>query len=347
MSSTQFFSENYKQAAERFQSAVLKSKGKFEALNLKDKDLQIGTAYFGPESPKHLILHSTGLHGVEAYVGSAIQLKILDRGFDLPNDTGILLIHCMNPYGMKQNRRFNENNVDLNRNFIDELDSLPRNEQYNRIARLLNPQKPKELKNFKLKAMLQIARKGFATLQQAVAQGQYEHPEGLFYGGDRIEEGPSLVLAYLESKFGSITSLAGLDVHSGLGKFNQEQLFLEGNFSQEQHKRLETCYGSQVEHVQLNAKNSYEISGGWIQRVALMYGNQNVHMLTQEFGVNSPLNVLKALRRENWAYHHSQQNRLQYQLDLKHMFCPESEVWRSSSLDNGVKRFLDLLKFKA
>ena len=85
------------------------------------------------------IICSSGVHGVEGYAGSAIQTwflreilreqqKILsnpDKPCDKSNwDTRqIMLIHAVNPFGMRVSRRFNENNCDLNRNALtsDEL----------------------------------------------------------------------------------------------------------------------------------------------------------------------------------------------------------------------------------
>ena len=88
-----------------------------------------------------VVIHMSGLHGVEGYAGSAIQLAILNQllytyqlqqlhnvgGTGLQSSSSsttttikptIVLIHAVNPYGMYHYRRTNENNVDLNRNAI-------------------------------------------------------------------------------------------------------------------------------------------------------------------------------------------------------------------------------------
>ena len=36
----------------------------------------------------------------------------------VPDGVTLLLVHVINPYGYKHGRRYNENNVDLNRNVI-------------------------------------------------------------------------------------------------------------------------------------------------------------------------------------------------------------------------------------
>ena len=91
------------------------------------------------------VIHSSGTHGVEGYLGSAVQVRFLhelllrsgtddavdDRRspsasspyssstcFTRGNVRKVLLIHSVNPYGMRHHRRTNENNVDLNRNVL-------------------------------------------------------------------------------------------------------------------------------------------------------------------------------------------------------------------------------------
>ena len=83
------------------------------------------------------VIHCSGTHGIEGYLGSAIQLRFLHELFlqqekrlrtnnvHAPPTKNtpvkkVLLIHAINPYGMRHHRRTNENNVDLNRNVLSE-----------------------------------------------------------------------------------------------------------------------------------------------------------------------------------------------------------------------------------
>jgi len=77
-----------------------------------------------------LVVHSSGVHGVEGFAGSGIQIAILSnfsaeaaeaRSAD-PDAPTIVLVHAVNPFGMAHFRRFNENNVDLNRNALPSTD---------------------------------------------------------------------------------------------------------------------------------------------------------------------------------------------------------------------------------
>ena len=86
------------------------------------------------------IVHSSGTHGVEGYLGAAVQIRFLhelylrnEKQQRLANNPRaaspsasnnkvrkILLIHAVNPHGMRHHRRTNENNVDLNRNVLSD-----------------------------------------------------------------------------------------------------------------------------------------------------------------------------------------------------------------------------------
>ncbi len=94
---------------------------------------------------KKLIILTTGEHGAEGYVGSAMMKLFIEEYLDQLNsqDTGLLLVHAINPWGMKHMRRVNPRNVDLNRNFVwDEADLNPAaNPNYSSLNPLLNPQK--------------------------------------------------------------------------------------------------------------------------------------------------------------------------------------------------------------
>ena len=77
-----------------------------------------------PGNTKELgtIVHSSGVHGIEGYAGSAVQLALLElftaKAIDPKDRPTIVMLHGVNPVGMKEWRRCNENNVDLNRNGI-------------------------------------------------------------------------------------------------------------------------------------------------------------------------------------------------------------------------------------
>jgi len=113
---------------------------------------------------------------------------------------GLVLVHALDPYGFAWVRRSNEENVDLNRNFLLSgehysgsppryvaLDSLPQPPgSAAPPRRVLAPV-----------GALHPAH-GMPELKQAVAGGQYDFPRGLFFGG----QGPSRTYRILAEHFG-------------------------------------------------------------------------------------------------------------------------------------------------
>ena len=149
MSASHFFSKDYHQARDRFIKSIneLKDRGhkvSHDILSLDCKgpnqeNLSIDIATIGSIDNDNLLLYSSGIHGVEGFAGSAIQLSVLEqlKNEKPTNDYCIVFIHIINPYGMAWHRRVNENNVDLNRNFLNDHKGEP--EGYEKIDSFLNP----------------------------------------------------------------------------------------------------------------------------------------------------------------------------------------------------------------
>src|SRR5262249_49770953 len=83
--------------------------------------LTIDITVAGASKPASAIVVSSGVHGVEGFFGSAVQVALLERyasNWQLPAGAAIIFIHAINPFGFAWQRRFNEDNIDLNRNFL-------------------------------------------------------------------------------------------------------------------------------------------------------------------------------------------------------------------------------------
>ena len=86
-----------------------------------NNNLTFDYVYFpAKKQNKKIWVMSAGVHGIESFVGSAIINWLFKEKIEelVDDQTGVLLFHCINPFGYENKRRVNENNVDLNRNFI-------------------------------------------------------------------------------------------------------------------------------------------------------------------------------------------------------------------------------------
>ena len=190
--------------------------------------LYIDTFYLpASEEQTNLVVLTTGVHGIEGYIGS-VMLDVffgevyptLDTG-----DTGVLVVANVNPYGMKYMRRYNENNVDLNRNFILDWDSfdLATNKEYPKVDTFLGP--TGKIGNalwhevgFYLSLAKTAITDGADTISNALLGGQYEYPQGVYYGGTEDQASTT----YLKNVFArcldsSYENIVHIDIHSGYG----------------------------------------------------------------------------------------------------------------------------------
>ena len=108
--------------------------------------LTIDVARLGPPDATRALVISSGTHGVEGFFGSAVQLATLKHSLpDIHAQPGLalVLIHAVNPYGFAHLRRVNEDNIDLNRNFLRPGEAFSGADPgYVALNSLLNPTTP-------------------------------------------------------------------------------------------------------------------------------------------------------------------------------------------------------------
>ncbi len=169
--------------------------------------LSVDVAAFTSGHDEHLIVLTSGVHGIEGFIGACIQIQALQRlkQGDIPDRTGIVMIHGVNPWGFAHLRRVDENNVDVNRNFINSSVSKPvSHPQYAELNPVINPAKAPhisgEIQYWLSAGRLIVRNRGIGKLFKPIAEGQYDFPQGLFFGGCKVGEScellQSLVLRY-------------------------------------------------------------------------------------------------------------------------------------------------------
>lgn len=342
-----FFPADYFAACDRFRALAAEHGGRVEphvVTAAHPDSLTVDAAYFGGDSPRRLMIVTSGIHGVEGFGGSAVQQQFvsgLDPHRDVPPGCGILLAHALNPYGFVHLRRANENNVDLNRNCLADFPG-PANPEYRALDPLLNPRRPAGSPDFFLprlwaKGVLMGARRTI----QGIAGGQYEFPQGLFYGGDREE--PSVrIFREIVSRpmFSDVTDVLHIDLHSGLGKHGEAMLLTDCPEASPEFERFAGWFGRQP--VRSGASASYASSGDLLWLTPRCFSGRRVSALTFEFGTYPMWRVLSVLRRENQLHHFGCADARFAQAirkDMLETFCPESPAWRLALLESGRRVF--------
>lgn len=194
-----------------------------------EEDLYIDTIYLPSSTEqKNLVVLTTGVHGIEGYIGS-VMLDVFWQEIypDLNKEnTGVLVIANVNPYGMKHHRRYNENNVDLNRNFIIDWEAFDTtvNKDYPKVDQFLGPQKKMgnalwHEAGFYASMVKEVVANGADSISNALLGGQYEYPQGVYYGGAGDEQSTTYVKDVFEWTLGDsqYENVVHIDVHSGYG----------------------------------------------------------------------------------------------------------------------------------
>ncbi len=155
------------------------------------EELSIDLAQTGDERAPGLLLLTSGTHGVEGFCGSGCQVALLhDEAFlaaVAQSRVSVLMLHALNPYGFSHLRRANEDNVDLNRNFVDFSAPLPANRGIRaRSIRCCCRPRGRRRRTTR-RSSARIARDGVQAFQAAVTGGQYAFADGMFYGGRRAD----------------------------------------------------------------------------------------------------------------------------------------------------------------
>jgi hypothetical protein len=335
------YSQDYFSARARFRTAA--EQAGFDLLSYPidargpgGEPLYMDIARKGASSPQKALVLSSGTHGIEGFFGSAVQLSALTRSLAdaaLPNHAAVVLVHAINPYGFAHRRRVNEDNIDLNRNFMRKgLEFAGAPEAYRALNALLNPESPPSLlEPFWLKAGVELAKHGFAALKNAIAQGQYEFPAGLFFGGKAESQSQRILREHAASWLGSPERVIHLDFHTGLGPWGTYQLGMDKPLEDPRLHKLKQEFGPKRVTGYDPSGVLYEIKGGlglWLEE---QFPRTQYDCLLAEFGTYpSPL-VLAAMRKENRAHHYASQNRkvlASAKSGLLEVFCPKSRAWR-------------------
>lgn len=366
-----FFSASYFDARSRFREAVKKAGGDLHTYPLDvstahstldtdfTDDLSLDVGVFNiatKEQGKAVLLHLSGVHGVEGFAGSSIQLALLEHMRQYPHlyplkkpsvtegehqggegegEIKIIFVHTVNPFGMANKRRVNENNVDLNRNFLveEELEYGKRRDPditgYKKLYDVINPPSPfpfphpflNDLYSW-FSVIKNVIDHGMGSLKMALVGGQYYTARGIGYGGEAIQPSVLTIKQILKeqglwdedverTEQPTVDTFAMIDVHTGLGPSGVDTLLHTAKPDQEpsEDKQVDLSavfVGSKSESAFQEGDN--EVAKGYEHTIGATDGFCTLHLMkaskgraicvTQEFGTVPAVLVGKASMEE-------------------------------------------------
>jgi hypothetical protein len=318
-----------------------------------DTDLTIDTCYIPAQSPeddgttqaRKLLVLSSGVHGVEGYVGSAMQQLFVQEMIEQQDlsSMGVLMIHAINPWGFRHDRRVSENNVDMNRNFDVSTELFAtQNPEYDKIYDFLNPEGEVNLSILgnifsPMKMLYLAARYGQSTLRQAILQGQYKHEKGLYFGGKDFEPQKADLEALLLARSADYDRVFVMDLHTGYGERGRLHLFGSKPEDPGTRAAMEAIFDGYVVDTG-DSEDFYTVYGDFPVYVGKLLGADTTYVpMTLEYGTldsQTTLGSIKSLQRmrlENQGYHYgysSDEDRRKVQEWFMEMYNPSEEAYR-------------------
>lgn len=306
-----YFSDTYGQARARFLAAAEDAGATLSHHPHPLKDpagMEIATdvARIGPASARQVLGIGSGTHGVEGFCGSGVETALLASGFaqKLPPDTAMVFIHAINPWGFAWGRRVNEDNVDLNRNFLDHGKPHPENPGYDAIYDAVNPKELSEAALAQGRAAMKAYAEahGPAALQHALTAGQYTYPEGVQFGGRKPVWSNRTLREIIRRQMASAERIVYIDIHSGLGARGHGEVICTAPETSDVFKRMHGWWGGIVHSTRAQGSVSSDVPGSITEAFAQELPDREVTPCGLEFGTIAMNAVAAALVADNWLH---------------------------------------------
>jgi hypothetical protein len=357
-----YFKDSYEEANAHFDQIYNQVKPQFakaEVFQFLYNQGNIKSYFFSPnEKSETLLVFISGVHGIEAHTGSAVQRYLLENKLK-SQKTSFLLIHGFNLWGFKNGRRVNENNIDLNRAFIINRSQFKSDDSgYASLNSFLNPTSQAKFgllshASFVTNALYQLSQNSIEILRHAILKGQYSHPKGIFYGGSLAQEQELMIEQLVARYFAPYKKVILVDLHTGYGERGRLHL-LAGPESDPNSVKLKKLFGEgkvdfadkakfysvQGEMITFFGTKIFEKTGADITGVTFEYGTLDSQ---------KTLGSIESLRRivlENQNFHFPAENNDSDQIKniYREMFYPSDEAWRKTVLQQTDTKLSELFK---
>ncbi len=349
MSVSACFAQSYAEARSKFLAAADAAKLDLQShrhplLGMDGEGLAMDVVRFGKPHAAALLLITSGCHGVEGFCGSGVQNALLaDTGFHAQAaraGVAVLYVHALNPWGFSWWRRTTQENVDLNRNWLDFHAPLPHNAAYDAIAhRLLPPQWPPTLLN-EAALLAYAACHGKRALQTAISAGQTTHPQGLFYAGRAPTWSQQTLRHVLQEHGRRCTRLAWIDLHTGLGPAGHGERILATQPDDRAAADRARAWWGPVTSVYDGSSRSAQLSGQMFAAAYQECPQATYTGIALEFGTVPLREMLNALREDQWCENRPElppERRRAARQRMRRAFYTDTDKWKARVVEQGVQ----------
>jgi len=301
--------------------------------------LAMDVAIQGPSDASHVLMTTSAVHGIEGFCGSAIQSGLLQQ-LALPPGVAVVHVHAVNPHGFSHARRVNEDNVDLNRNFIDFSQPLPVNTDYTEVHPWLLPAHwpPGAAQQAALQSLTR--NWGERRMQRAITSGQYQFPEGVWFGGLTATWSHRIFRQVLQAHLAQAQHIAWIDLHTGLGPHGHGERIFACTDTGATLARARQWWGPDITSVDTGTSQSVPLSGPIQMALYEECAHARYTGICLEFGTLPLAQMVLAMRADHWlALHPEATPELHASIreGMRLAFNPPSPDWQAQVWLQGLE----------
>jgi hypothetical protein len=349
MTASSYFSNDYSEARARFVAAARAAGARLDshanpAPGPNGLALTTDTAWFGPRDAEAVLVTISATHGAEGLCGSGVQAGWFESGLhrELPPGLALFAIHAINPSGFAWLRRVTEDNVDLNRNFIGHGGEYPANAGYDELHAALCPRDWNDASLAESNRVIEAYREehGAWALQKAIAGGQYNHPDGIFYGGNAETWSRDAMVRILRESLGGARRVAVVDYHTGLGPRGHGERICVHKPDTGGLARAKDWYHDDVASPYLGTSISTEIHGVNTLGMKEALPEAELTAVAIEYGTLPTEQVKLALRADNWLHLHGEPDSAKGRAikdQIREAFHQDADDWKDMVWERAVE----------
>jgi hypothetical protein len=312
------------------------------------QELTLDWTLLGNPSASRVLVVMSGTHGVEGPIGSALQCELLARAPVVADDAAVLVVHAVNPWGMAWWRRYNESNVDLNRNWARDHLEPPPNPGYELLHPIICPDTDAlPDPDSALPALLAaVEEHGLAWVRDAITVGQHTHPDGFHYGGTRSEESTRILEAVAAPVVRHAEWLLVVDLHTAHGPWATCTALSDQPPGSDQDRFLRATFPDAV--VEATTGNPDASTGAKLGQLGagittLAPIEATTYCTSIEFGTTDDQTQVLAAFAENWVWRRGDRHEPAHAAAIwanRCAYTPDDAEWESRCLEQG-RRVLD------